>query len=301
MPGDTMQRYKTLLVAIASLTLFASLPAFGQGIERRAPSEVDGDESRPDVSQRSNAEAAQSSSDATPWLGVRIAQDEKAENAPGIPVSQVIKQSPAALADIQKGDRITKVGDQRVGSLDSLREALTAYKVGEDVTITIVRDGETRAKNVVLSGTPSGQELLDAQLKGATPTGYEVESIGDENETIDSEKLRGKPAVVEFWATWCPPCRITSKRLEKLRERFGDDLNVVAISSESQNTLQSYVEENNPSYTVARDAKEAAHEAFFVSSYPTIAVLNADGEVVGVSAGVVPLEQLVEWVEKARE
>jgi len=50
---------------------------------------------------------------------------------------------------------------------------------------------------------------------------------------IDAAKLAGNPVLVEFWATWCVPCRSTLEWLGELKRKFGDGLNIIALAIES--------------------------------------------------------------------
>jgi thioredoxin 1 len=81
-----------------------------------------------------------------------------------------------------------------------------------------------------------------------------------------------RPVVVDFWAEWCPPCRLISKSLAELAEEFGDRMVIAKINS---------------------DENPESSRTYGVLSLPTLLVFR-DGEVVGSIVGSRPKSQLRE-------
>jgi 2-alkenal reductase len=97
-----------------------------------------------------------------PYLGVsfqtvtpRVAAYYDLEVKEGALVTQVGPNSPAREAGVRRGDVITKVGDQAVNEQKSLAELLGQYKVNDQLTLTVVRDGQEQALNVRLAQRPT--------------------------------------------------------------------------------------------------------------------------------------------------
>lgn len=98
-----------------------------------------------------------------PYIGISgVPVDEntaKRYNLPnGVYVYTVEKNSPAEAAGIQKGDVITKIGDTEVKSVNELNKARNTYKIGDTVSLTVYRDGNTTEFPVTLGETPSQEE-----------------------------------------------------------------------------------------------------------------------------------------------
>ncbi len=98
-----------------------------------------------------------------PYIGISgVPVDEdtaKRYNLPnGVYVYTVEKNSPAEAAGIQKGDVITKIGDTEVKSVNELNKARNTYKIGDTVSLTAYRDGNTTEFPVTLGETPSQEE-----------------------------------------------------------------------------------------------------------------------------------------------
>jgi S1-C subfamily serine protease len=85
------------------------------------------------------------------FLGVQI---KKNENANGVFVSDVIKESPAEMAKIQTGDIITKLDGKEVNELPAFVMAIREHKVGDKVTLTIERSGKEMEIKVTLGKPP---------------------------------------------------------------------------------------------------------------------------------------------------
>lgn len=105
-------------------------------------------------------------------------------------------------------------------------------------------------------------------------------------------ELVGKPVVLDFWATWCPPCRAQRDVLHKLAGEYGDRLRIVALSvDEDEAALKRYVAEHPGGTHELRSTPELI-EQFGVEALPTLAIIDAQGRVQRVSAGMMDADEL---------
>lgn len=104
----------------------------------------------------------------------------------------------------------------------------------------------------------------------------------------------GKVVVVDFWATWCGPCRQMMPHLSSLQERRGDDgLVVLGLTEEGPDKVRPFLKQNPVSYSVGVDA-QSVNASYGVTSLPTAVVVGRDGRIVDVVVGAGPraLERL---------
>ena len=107
-----------------------------------------------------------------------------------------------------------------------------------------------------------------------------------EGNTHRFEELRGHPAVVNFWATWCGPCREEMPRLQKLSENYApQQVRFIAVSIDSPDTrgkIDSIVQKRNfhlPIWMGASD--ETLAELKLGNLVPATLILDTDGEIIG--------------------
>jgi thiol-disulfide isomerase/thioredoxin len=89
--------------------------------------------------------------------------------------------------------------------------------------------------------------------------------------------------VVEFWATWCPPCRETIPHLSELQKKFGDrGVTIVGVTDEAEDVVRPFLETLKPSYRIALDGDKKVSEAYMkdVDGIPHAFVVDATGMVV---------------------
>jgi thiol-disulfide isomerase/thioredoxin len=244
-------------------------PGFAQGVESNAGAE-----------RASSSPSADESSSGSVWLGVQITERDGSE---GAPIARIIGESPAARSDLGTGDILLTVGEQKVEDLESLRAALATRGPGDEIDLRVRRDGEVRTISVVLGSRPTDNDMLREQFVGAPLPTMQLERLTGESMVLDGD--RDRPLVVEFWATWCPPCRRTQQHLGELGQEFGDGLDIVGISPEAPERIRAYRDGAEVSYPLVHDTGRSADEQLMVSSYPTLFVVDSDGTIAEVFTG----------------
>lgn len=114
---------------------------------------------------------------------------------------------------------------------------------------------------------------LSVQLKG-----------GKANQT-----LKPKVLVLEFWATWCPPCHLTSKWLAKLHQKYhkkGLIILAISVDEDGRASVVPFVKSEKTPYLVALDPKAEIANRFKVEGLPTIYVVNEKGVIARVFEGM---------------
>ena len=113
-------------------------------------------------------------------------------------------------------------------------------------------------------------------------------------------ELRGKVVLVNFWATWCPPCRKEMPDLETLYERFNSKgLVVLAISDEEAAKVEPFIRERKVSFPVLLDPGRKVNEMFVVEGIPKSFVYDREGKLVAQSIDMRTQKQFLEMLGKA--
>ncbi len=131
-----------------------------------------------------------------------------------------------------------------------------------------------------------GQDVIGIPV-GETPPAVTLENLNGDSVAL-SQWIGKKPAIVEFWATWCPICAELLPRMEAAQKKFGDraEFLVVAVAvNQSKNTVRRHLERHPMPFTFLWDGNGAAVRAFQAPSTSYIAVLDANGRVVYTGVG----------------
>lgn len=133
---------------------------------------------------------------------------------------------------------------------------------------------------------------------GTVGPGAEVEDLdGNKVDLIDF--VKGKPALLEFWATWCEQCEALQPQMDRIQAEFGDQLNVVAVAvgvSQSVRRVKRHLEAHDPGYPYLWDGRGAAVRAYNATTTSIVVMLDASGKVV--YTGVGTEQDLVGAVER---
>jgi thiol-disulfide isomerase/thioredoxin len=108
-------------------------------------------------------------------------------------------------------------------------------------------------------------------------------------QSISKDSLSGKIVLVEFWATWCPPCRGTLAWLGELKKKYGDRLEIVAIAIESEEAdVKEVAKSLNIPLRWAMGTPEIAQAFGDISAVPTMYLFDSKGTTLATFYGAPP-------------
>jgi thiol-disulfide isomerase/thioredoxin len=232
---------------------------------------------------------------ATPWIGISLDQGYK-----GVLINGVMPGTPGEDAGLAAGDEVIAVDSKGVTNPNEFGSTVRSYGVGAFVELHILRKGVAQTKRIKLAARPDTMEMLNKQLLGKPLPAFNLKAISG-GASGASESFKGKVMVIEFWATWCGPCRSTHPRLSEFARANKDkDLAVMGISDEDEATVRGYIEKENPDFLMLNDPSHATQEKFFIMVLPTFVVVNKKGTIVstGVGGGYY-LDEVLNAAEKA--
>ncbi len=121
---------------------------------------------------------------------------------------------------------------------------------------------------------------------GSTHSDVGSEAINISGTTIDGdafdlEKERGKVVVIDFWATWCPPCREKAPRLTSLHAQYDSGkVKVIGVSGDNDpDKVTRYFEDTGNYFPTIQKDTDRLFKAYRVTSIPTIIVIDPEGTI----------------------
>jgi thiol-disulfide isomerase/thioredoxin len=126
--------------------------------------------------------------------------------------------------------------------------------------------------------------------------------LGADGTQLSVSQLRGHPVLLDFWATWCGPCRAEAPVVDRISRRWHDrGLVVVGVNTDTpdQGDPGEFARSHRLTYPIVRDPSGTASRAYDVDSLPTLVILSSAGKVVAVRTGVMDDEELDDLISKA--
>jgi peroxiredoxin len=134
--------------------------------------------------------------------------------------------------------------------------------------------------------------------EGNVPPDFELMTLDGEKMSLSS--LEGKKVILNFWATWCPPCRKEMPDMQKIHDDYEGEVVVAAVnltsSEKNIDSVKHFVDELGLTFPVLLDEDGKINKQFEVLSYPTSYIVNEDGVITTKFAGAMTYEQMQDFI-----
>jgi cytochrome c biogenesis protein CcmG, thiol:disulfide interchange protein DsbE len=171
--------------------------------------------------------------------------------------------------------------------------ALLAYGLTTKATNSTIDDALSRGEAVPAPGFTLSK-LADGRDAGAEWT--RAAADGD----VALRELRGTPLVLNFWASWCDPCRAEAKLLERTWKQQSGVLFLGLDAQDAREDAGDFIAQFGVTFPHVRDPGNDTQRAWGVTGLPETYFIAADGRVVGHVIGTVDEQQLAEGIAAAK-
>lgn len=121
-----------------------------------------------------------------------------------------------------------------------------------------------------------------------------IKALTFDGQAVDFAALRGRPVIINFWATWCAPCRDEMPQLQQLRDEIPSaDLEILAVNlGESPETIAAWKEAFQLTYTLVLDTDGRIATGYRLRGQPTTVIVSSDGIITRIFHGPVTADIL---------
>lgn len=179
--------------------------------------------------------------------------------------------------------------------------------------LTLVPDNGGGANGASPNAANASQMAADdgdiTPLNGKTAPAFTLQDLNGNKVSLAS--FKGRPLVVDFWATWCAPCKVEIPWFEKLHDEYASQgLEILGVSSDDldkgdpaklfteKRDIADFAKQMHMNYPVLLDGA-SVEDAYGLEAYPTTFYIDRDGKVVASTVGLAPRELIEEDIKKA--
>ncbi|TDL91938.1 redoxin domain-containing protein [Vibrio vulnificus] len=153
-----------------------------------------------------------------------------------------------------------------------LKKIIASVALLSLITVAIVQAMDNDSKE------NDEKDALGGLKIGAKAPNFSLKTL--DGKQVELSDYKGKKVMLNFWATWCPPCKKEMPDMEKYTQQVGDDVVVLAVNIDPENDVQAFVEDNGITFTIPLDsqsAKNPVNERYKILSIPTTYFIDKEG------------------------
>ncbi|HEX8219846.1 MAG TPA: TlpA disulfide reductase family protein [Chloroflexia bacterium] len=173
-----------------------------------------------------------------------------------------------------------------------------------------IANGSATSRGVPTSITSGGTDVpvisriseTGGTTQGSVPIDFEW--TNSRGEKVSLASLKGTPVWINFWATWCQPCRMEMPAMQKVYTKHKDDLVILGVSMaprDSPGLVSEFLKQYSYGWTFIHDEDQALAVKYRAGSIPMSYFIGADGTIKAMSVGAIPENMMEDFIAKAKQ
>lgn len=139
--------------------------------------------------------------------------------------------------------------------------------------------------------------ILNQVIKTKAPD-FKLKDLLGKNVSLSD--LKGKDVYVNFWASWCPPCKAEMPDIEKLyQESKKTNLVILGINlGEDSNTVKNFIKKNNYHFNILLDSDQSIGIKYNITAIPASFFIDKNGNIVNTKVGEMTIDEMKDYINK---
>ena len=167
----------------------------------------------------------------------------------------------------------------------------------EDSTQAVIEEGETVSEDNATGTNEETESETEELMMAPDFTVYD-----QEGNAVNLSDFIGKPTIVNFWASWCGPCKMEMPDFDEKYKELGEEINFVMVNmtdggQETAEKAKAFVEESGYSFPVYYDMDMDAAMTYGVSSIPSTFFIDAEGHAIAWAQGMIDASTLQKGID----
>lgn len=163
-------------------------------------------------------------------------------------------------------------------------------------TINVYRNQQSQKQEAIALSNPKASK---DEAHHELATDFSLKTV--DGETIRLSDYRGKTVILNFWATWCPPCQAEMPHIQKFHASHKENVEVIAVNLTSQDNgtaaLQKFIDDYKLTFTIPLDTNGTIGKQYKAYTVPTSYIIDSKGYIVNKVIGPMNQEMMEKLVQ----
>src|SRR5687768_2445833 len=148
---------------------------------------------------------------------------------------------------------------------------------------------------------PTGPRVVGLNIGNIAPN-FSLVDVRT-NQPLQLASLRGKPVLINFWGTWCPPCRAEMPEMQKVYNKHKDEMVMIGVSMaprDNPELVKGFVDNANYTWTFIHDADYSVATQYVVNSVPSSYFIDKDGVIQARHIGAMNSDMMEQYLARTK-